>query len=99
MFDCATKLFGPFDMWPGITCTSDSECFFGASCNTTFGLCHHTTEHVIDCFLESMDVDVYKALYNFWKIPEEYSSDRMRQEIDARFVRPLCVGPGSMKFR
>jgi hypothetical protein len=96
--ECSQALFGPFDM-PGIPCFDDGDCLYGATCDPVNSICEHTNEHVLTCLLEKIDPVVAQSLFHLWGIPEEVSEDRMKQELEERFIKELCVGPGSLNFR
>lgn len=100
IFQCATRLFGPFDML-GVPCSSNSDCFYGAKCDLAHEKCAHTVDHLMACFLEAADKDkiIGQSLFNFWNIPEAVTPEKLDRAIRDRFLKPFCTGPGSLDFR
>lgn len=98
VMQCAQDLYGPFDML-GVPCSDDSPCRYGAECNPLTSLCEYSNDHVIACLTENIDSGVAQSLFNLWRIPERYSAERLSEEIQWRFMKNLCTGPGSLAFR
>lgn len=50
--------------------------------------------------LKNCDIDSFStALLNAWKLEQKISKEVFIAEVERRYVRPLCRGPGSSGFR
>lgn len=83
----------------GIECKLDSDCLYGANCDVLNGLCNHTLDHLLECYLEQIDPVVGHALFNHWRIPKEISPELLRDEILGRHAKDFCNGPGAFAYR
>jgi hypothetical protein len=97
VYSCATKLFGAFE-FIGKYCISDSDCEYNTICDTNYGKCNHNMTHLLKCYWETANPIVFKALFNYWKVPhainEKLFYDHMNQ-----YMEILCIGPGAAGFR
>lgn len=42
---------------------------------------------------------LWRVLFDYWRIVGKLSHEDVVQEIENRFMKPFCFGPGSMEFR
>jgi hypothetical protein len=95
---CRNDLLGYYDM-QGITCTNNLDCQYGVECNLITKKCLHNDSHVIQCWIDNMDIELQQSLFNYWKIQQPVTTPSLYQEIYNRIMTPNCVGPGSLHFR
>eukprot|EP01127_Copromyxa_protea_P016650 TRINITY_DN4986_c0_g1_i1.p1 TRINITY_DN4986_c0_g1~~TRINITY_DN4986_c0_g1_i1.p1 ORF type:complete len:1209 (-),score=173.40 TRINITY_DN4986_c0_g1_i1:45-3671(-) len=98
IFDCATKLWGPFDM-EGVSCTSNDDCFYGAECDLVHEKCVHDQTHFLSCISLSKVRIIGQLLANHWDMEVLATYEMFVMEVYKRFIKPMCTGPGSTAFR
>eukprot|EP01127_Copromyxa_protea_P022669 TRINITY_DN8269_c0_g1_i5.p1 TRINITY_DN8269_c0_g1~~TRINITY_DN8269_c0_g1_i5.p1 ORF type:complete len:1542 (+),score=155.75 TRINITY_DN8269_c0_g1_i5:66-4691(+) len=97
-WECAVKLWGPFDM-TGIPCKTDNDCYFGAACDLVHETCVHDQFHFLACISSPGAAVTGQLLMNLWNAGELLDTETFVNEVTKRFSKPMCTGPDSTVYR
>jgi hypothetical protein len=83
----------------GVSCNSDSDCFYGAACVPETKLCAHTPDHVLQCLVDNISEDMSRILYSSWSMIGPTEPEVLKSTIAEKTMDIQCVGPNAIGYR
>lgn len=97
---CRRTLLGDDISLAGISCETDTDCFYGRTCNNKTKKCNHDDDTVLECFIESLDPTIAQILVlDIWNLPTQATPEVLRSEMKNRFFVNACTGFESILYR